>query len=615
MKLPSVRVLVEESRRTLARFTVVLAVALLGTIAALILAERAEEPTPWQDVLIRILMSASLGISLVTAFAVAVEKQGWSRRASLATQLGGILLLAGYYVTLPAIMTTAAELHFFRFALFLLGTHLLAAVLPFAARGETSPFWEYNKTLFLRFLTACLYTCVLYAGLSVALLAIQKLFDLTIDGERYFQLWIFLCGVFNTWFFLAGVPRDLRALESERAYPKGLKVFTQFVLIPLVLIYLVILYAYTVKIIIDWEWPVGWVAYLVLGFSITGIFSILLVHPIVDRPENGFIRVFSRRYYLALVPMLILLFLAIWRRISEYGITERRYFVLVLAVWLAGVVLYFLVSRRRSIKIIPASLCILAFGTSFGPWGAFSVSERSQLERLSGYLTANRILVDGKVQRAPSEVSLADARNITSIVRYLDDTHGLSSLQTWFDVDLDTVGGVTPDERRTGSDRGKHPRAIAALMGVRYVEEWESTQLKFSDFTASQRQAVSIAGFDQMVRLGWFGWVDRRMPIQIYEEGWEMRFSVKRRTLVIARMDAPPDSVVFDLQAFATTLEKEQRGRSASEGIPVSRMALDGSAGSLRLRLLFSDFQCAIEKDTVRFSNGSADLLVAKAAP
>ena len=590
MKLPSLRVLVEESRRTFGRFTLVLVVALVGTIAAIILAERAEEPTPWQEVLIRILMAASLWISLVTAFAVAVEKQGWSRRPALAVQLGGVLLLAGYYATLPPVMTTAVWLHFFRFALFLLGTHLLVAVLPFTARGETSAFWEYNKTLFLRFLTAYLYTSVLYAGLSIALLAIQNLFDLTIDGERYFQLWIFLNGVFNTWFFLAGVPQDLRSLESERAYPKGLKVFTQYVLIPLVLIYLVILYAYTVKIIIDWEWPVGWVAYLVLGFSITGIFSILLVHPIVDRPENGFIRFFSRRYYLALVPMVILLFLAIWRRISEYGITERRYFVLVLAIWLAGVVLYFLVSRRKSIKVIPASLCIIAFGVSFGPWGAFSVSEQSQLDRLRGYLSANGILVDGKVRRAPADVSLADARNITSIIRYLDETHGVSSLQGWFDVNLDTVGGLKPGEVRREMDRGNRPRAIAALLGVRYVEEWESTQLKFSDFSASTRQAVSIAGFDQMVRLESFGWTDSRVALEIYGERWEMRYALNRRTMLIAKVDPPRDSISFDLQAFAITLEKEQRHRTSGEGIHPSRMMLDGEAGSLRLRLLFSNF-------------------------
>jgi hypothetical protein len=320
---------------------------------------------------------------------------------------------------------------------------------------------------------------------------------------------------------------------------------------------------------------------------------------------------FSRRYYAALLPMLVLLFLAIWRRISEYGITERRYFVLGLAVWLAGVVLYFLFSRKKSIKVIPASLCVLAFAISFGPWGAFSVSEQSQLERLTGYLTANRILVEGKVHRAPAEVPLDDARNITSIIRYLDETHGLSSIQKWFDVPLDTVGGITPGETRRENVRGKRPRAIAALMGVRYVEEWESTDLKFDYFNAARREAVSIAGFERMVRLASFGWSDTRMPLQIQDQQWEMRYSAKRRTMVLARLDAPPDSVVFDLQAFAVKLGKERRSLTAGEALSQSRMVLDGETEALRLRLIFSIFECAIEKDTVRFTLGRADLLIA----
>lgn len=607
MKLPSLSVLLAESRRTFARFPAVLVIAILGTAVAMILAESPEEPAPWEQTLLRLLMSATLGISLLIACAVTAEKQRWSRRLSRVAHLGSAILLAGYYVTLPAVMTTAVEAHFFRFALFLIGSHLLVAVLPFPARSDGGLFWQYNKTLFLRSLTAGLYTVVLYAGLSVALLAVDSLFGVRIEGERYVQLWIFLLGVFNTWFFLAGIPRDWGTPEA--AYPKGLRMFTQYVLIPLVLIYLLILYAYTVKIIIDWEWPVGWVAYLVLGFSAAGIFSILLVHPVLDRPENGFIRMFSRRYWVALLPMLVLLFLAIARRIAEYGITERRYFVLVLALWLTGVVLYFILSRTKSIRMIPVSLCVLAFGTSFGPWGAFSVSEESQLKRLTGYLTGSDILVEGKVQRAPAGVDLDTAREVGSILRYLDETHGLSSIQAWFEVDLDTVGGIAPGETRRERMSGKRPRAIAALMGVRYVEEWESAGLRFRSAAAPVSQAVSIAGFDQLVRLESFGWSDIRRSFEIYGRQWEMRYLRERRVVVIAMVDEPADSVVFDLQAFADVLEKE---RGSGEGLSASRLTLDGETGAYRFRLLFSNFECEIEDDTVRFANGRADLLVAR---
>ena len=107
---------------------------------------------------------------------------------------------------------------------------------------------------------------VLYIGLSLALLAVDKLFNAHINGKVYLRLLIIIAGLFNTWFFLSGVPKNVSDISEKIIYPKGLKVFTQFVLIPLISIYLVILYAYMFKIIFTWNIPKGWVSYLVLCF-------------------------------------------------------------------------------------------------------------------------------------------------------------------------------------------------------------------------------------------------------------------------------------------------------------------------------------------------------------
>jgi hypothetical protein len=186
---------------------------------------------------------------------------------------------------------------------------------------------------------------VLFTGLAIALSAIDHLFMVDIKTERYMQLWWFLSGVFNTWFFLSGVPRSIDLYDTDIRYPKGLKVFTQYVLISLIVVYVCILYAYMGKIVLEWDWPKGWVGYLVLGFSTTGIFSLLLIHPIKDRVENLWMAVVWRWFYVVLLPLTVLLLLAILRRTSEYGITERRYFVIVLGFWLAAIALYFLISN------------------------------------------------------------------------------------------------------------------------------------------------------------------------------------------------------------------------------------------------------------------------------
>ena len=82
--------------------------------------------------------------------------------------------------------------------------------------------------------------------------------------------------------------------------------------------------------------PSGWIGYLVSSVAALGILSLLLVHPIKERKENGWIRTYGRWFYLALVPSIVMLLLAIWQRIAQYGITEKRYFLIVLSLWLAG---------------------------------------------------------------------------------------------------------------------------------------------------------------------------------------------------------------------------------------------------------------------------------------
>jgi hypothetical protein len=95
-----------------------------------------------------------------------------------------------------------------------------------------------------------LYSAFLWLGLAAAFAASNYLFSLHLTDKTYAYLFIWIAGMFNTIFFLAGIPADTAALDDDTSYPKGLKVFTQYVLIPLASIYLVILLTYEVKILI-----------------------------------------------------------------------------------------------------------------------------------------------------------------------------------------------------------------------------------------------------------------------------------------------------------------------------------------------------------------------------
>ncbi|UOQ76829.1 DUF4153 domain-containing protein [Hymenobacter sp. 5516J-16] len=345
-----------------------------------------------------------------------------------------------------------------RLFVLLVASHLLVAVVPYLPElrreADTPGFWRYNETLFLRILTAGLYSGVLFVGCALALLAIQNLFEVKVDQRVYGHLFVVLGTVFNTWFFLAGVPRNFALLEQEATYPKGLKVFTQFVLLPLVVLYLGILYAYMGRILVQWELPKGWVSVLILAFAVAGILALLLIHPIRNATENTWIRTFARWFYRALFPLLGLLAVAIATRIRSYGITEERYFVLVLAAWLLVMATYFLVRKGQGIIWIPASLALVALVSAAGPWGAFATAERSQLNQLREISAEYNLLRNGKLDgagaRAP-KLPLVVRQRLTSIFEFFAQRQALAELQPVFAGSLqlpDSLRQETPWERR-----------------------------------------------------------------------------------------------------------------------------------------------------------------------
>ncbi|WP_157593701.1 DUF4153 domain-containing protein [Pontibacter actiniarum] len=452
---------------TLLAYPLVLLAAVTGTAAGVTLAELSFEQRQRSLYLEKLMLVSSLGLILFFTLELLVRKYKLALQWRLLLQLAGLLLLGLYFYFLPPELE---DRHWLRYLMLALALHLAASYAMFLNRREENAFWQFNKTLFLRLLTSALYTGVLFLGLVVAVLAMEELFAVEVDGEFYAQLWLFMVGVFNTWFFLAGVPANVRELEQTHQYPKGLKVFTQFVLLPLVSLYLLILYAYFGKIIVQWAWPEGWVSVLVLCFSIAGILSLLLIHPIRNEEGNTWMRTFARWFYRALFPLIILLMLAIWRRVSEYGVTEGRYIVAALALWLLATALYFLFSRQKNIKFIPVTLSIVAVLAAFGPVNAFRVSEWSQVNRLEALLQENGVLVGGKVQQQHPPVSEEVEQEVSSIADYLARRHGFEALQPWFNGSLqDSIAAATDslDNRwqRNFAARGK----VLDLMGLAYT--------------------------------------------------------------------------------------------------------------------------------------------------
>jgi hypothetical protein len=493
-RISSVESIVERFILTFQRFPLSILVAVFGTVLAIISVDISDGDV--QQNLIRGVFSCVIALSAFMAVRTFGEAKNLSIAATWGLKAIVLVLVFTFYLFVD-------ELDSYRFPVFFillsLASHLLVAFAPWIG-GQRDGFWQYNKQLFLQILTAFIYSGVLFAGLSIAILAVDQLFKAGIEVETYLRLFFLIGGIFNTIFFLSGVPKDYEALGQDESYPKGLKIFTQYILLPLVFIYLVILYTYMAKIIINAEWPVGWVAILVLCFSIAGIFSFLLIYPLRNLQDHKWIMVFNRWFYIALIPLTLMLFVAIFKRLQQYGFTEERYFVLLLALWLTGIIGYFLIGKKGDIRVIPGSLFLL---TILAVFTAFPVARVSQLNRLEKVLVENELLTDGKIAVGDMAPSFEVEKNLSSILDFLDERGKMQAFQPFVNFDLKELKKDLNKNKQTQVNLAP---TVMKKLDMTYRSHWEvendrelNQQRQHFNYYADVTQVLDVSGYAVMV--------------------------------------------------------------------------------------------------------------------
>ncbi len=435
-----IRFVLTTAGRVVHRFPAAILLCVVGTGSALCGIEFSSGPD--EDVFWRVLGGCVLGLPLAIGLTLATESSDrpWLRRLPELS----LLLTAAFtvrFVTLPDRLPATEGV---RLATLILASHFSVAVLPFLRRPGDDRYWTFQVRLFLRFLLGGLYAAVLFVGLALALLSVDRLLDLDIDDQRYPQLWFLMAGLFHPFFTLGGVGRV--AAEAPFHVSTGLRKFVQFVLVPLTALYLAILYLYAGKITLAWELPNGWVGLPVLILTVVGILGALLLHPWSADAEFPWVRSFTRGFFVLTLPLTGLLALSIGVRVADYGVTEARYYVVLLTAWLIAVCLLRAWRPHRDLRLIPASLLGLALLGSFGPWGASAWSLHSQQQRVDALLTQLGMQsTTGAIQRFTNPDQNDTAQSLANTLRYLENMHGRDGVPASLRTHGDSVPEILTD--------------------------------------------------------------------------------------------------------------------------------------------------------------------------
>lgn len=632
MKLPSIQYLLNQATTSLKRYPFTILSALVGVVTSIYLTEQWDKITnalPY----VNLLLTASIGIPLFFCATIVANKKNYnSKQQTLLYSFTTLVLLAVYF-SFPGKHTTHnTALPYVKFAIYNITAHLLVSFIPFFDSKKVNAFWHYNKILFLRFLLSALYAGFIYTGITLALTSLHLLFDVKIKETLYVDIWIVVTGLFNTWFFVSGIPNNIDELETNNQYPKGLKIFAQYVLLPLLTIYLLILYAYGSKILISWNWPKGIVTYLIICVSVLGILNFLLIYPYALLQENKWIAKATKAYYIILFPLLLILFIAIFMRMNDYGITINRYIILILGIWLVMVCLY-MSWKNKNIKFIPTSLAAMALLSSFGPWGMFSVSEQSQVKRLEQILTKAEILMNNKIQnetiwiteKPPNLTSNQPLQNenkltatlhneVKSILDYLDDYHGFSSIRNWYSQNIDSIVTVT-DDKKNSLYSNHEAEVYMRSLGLKYehVSDKNQTNELLYDYGAEYNSKINqVTGYDYVVQFNQYNYGGSKDIVEEFTiNNQEYILRQPSDTSLNLTLNSNNSEIKLPVQELLNQLQQEFDNKP-SKLIPLNKMQIKSSNNQLEVIMEIHGISVLKPYTKPKFQNLNGILLIKK---
>lgn len=395
--------------------TVILSASTFAVLIAI------SEINPRNDTLSKIALVLAIGIPLSLCIKLFFEKreEGNSYKLTSAYFSGALLLVLYYFLLLNNIgMVTIT-----RYTAVSLALYLGFIFIPYLLKKEQ--FEMYVITIFTGFFITLIYSIVLFSGLSAILFTMDKLLGIIIKGKVYYYTWLFVVFIFALSYFLAGIPHKNQEI-TPKSYPKLLRILLLYIVMPLLIAYTIILYIYFGKIIVTWRWPMGIVSNLVLWYSVIVTIILFLITPI--REKVSFANKFLTFAPKIILPLLIMMFISIGIRINAYGVTENRYFVAILALWVFFIMLYFCFTKKLRNIIIPVTLSIITLSSVFGPFSSYSISKMSQNNRLEKILIKNNMIKNEKLQRS-TNISIKDREEVVSILDYFNRNHSLRDVK------------------------------------------------------------------------------------------------------------------------------------------------------------------------------------------
>ncbi len=268
--------------------------------------------------------------------------------------------------------------------------------------------------------------------------------------------------------------------ESKKdELPKILTIIFNFIISPAVIVYAVIMYVYLITIVVNWQLPKGGVAYMVLALILVTLLCALVQRVLKNRYYDWFFNHFT---WISIAP-LILFWTGTLYRISQYGLTESRVYLLVAGCAMILFVIMLLREQWCNFRLMVLISCSAIYTFTYIPGiSAKSIGYRAQQKRFDAYVMKLH-LIDNKTNKLITNVDSAGIKN-DSITN--DQLYEVSNIYNYMSK---AVGSDKMEKEYGECNFGKNDENGRFFSSYRYSTidiEWKNKDFDLGQYTLLQ---------------------------------------------------------------------------------------------------------------------------------
>ena len=322
--------------------------------------------------------------------------------------------------------------------------------LSFIGKKNDIEAWNFGWHIIKGAFLSTVVSAILLGGIELLLWGIQELFNLNLPEELYISMITICMFTINIFLLMMQVPKDADKHDTiiHRMNDFG-RLVVHALFVPLQGAYLITLYIYLFNILFTWKLPSGGIVWLVTTMMVGMLFITTLIYPLLLQDDKPFDKKLVRWLAFLALPLLVLMTVGIGRRISDYGFTVARAYVLLFNIWCYVICFYLLFKQTKHIMWILISFALVFFIASIGPWNITASTRRILFNQVDDIFQRTGVELPLDHSRFDSLVQTMDKHEADILIGKLNylkiELQGDSLITSWIDGPMGLIASPYPE--------------------------------------------------------------------------------------------------------------------------------------------------------------------------